>query len=77
MISITINISDYKSHACEERKYLMSHFPTLSYIRPLDMRAEGGTYDPSGVNLVPVLATVSDLVMRSVMREWQQSRDNA
>ena len=55
----------------------MSHFPTLSYIRHLDMRAEGGTYDPSGVNLVPVLATVSDLVMRSVMREWQQSRDAA
>ena len=54
----------------------MSHFPTLSYIRPLDMRAEL-TCDPSGVNLVPVQATVSDLVMRFVMREWQQSRDSA
>ena len=54
----------------------MSHFPTLSYIRPLDMRAEL-TCDPSGVKLVPVQATVSDLVMRFVMREWQQSRDSA
>ena len=45
LISITINISDYKSRAREERKYLMSHFPTLSYIRPLDMRA-GATFAP-------------------------------
>ena len=54
----------------------MSHFPTLSYIRPLDMRAEE-TCDPSGVNLVAVQATVSDLVMGFVMRDWQQSRDAA